>query len=477
MRYLSLFSGMEAAHLAWTPLGWECVGVAEIEPAACHLLRHRLPDVPNLGSVTDITDEQLVGLGHIDVVIGGSPCQDLSVAGRRAGLGGARSGLFHQQLRIFNAARHLCGARWLVWENVPGAFSSNQGRDFAVVVGAMAGSVVPVPREGWGSEGVALGDNGLVEWSVLDAQWFGVAQRRRRVFAVLDTGDWTRRPPVLLEPDRLRGDSAPRRDQGEGVTGTLSARTQGGGGLGTDFECQGGLVAGTLQNNGRAAGSVTQQDAHAGMLVPVAFTQNQRDEVRVLEVAGALAAEPGMKQSTYLAFDCKAAGDTSFAIGDVPGTLRAHHGGGHVAVAYAIQAGATRLNPSSGPDGLGVQADHAYTIEARPEVQTVAYTTKLHNTASNNAGKLFKERATCPDANSPAPALLTPNHVRRLTPRECERLQGAPDGWTLVVNAKGKPMADGPRYKILGNSFAVPVIRWIGTRIDAASQAALEEAV
>lgn len=476
MRYLSLFSGMEAAHLAWAPLGWECAGVAEIDPAACALLRQRLPDVPNLGSVTDITDDQIKALGRIDVLIGGSPCQDLSVAGRRAGLVGTRSGLFHEQLRIFNAARHLCGARWLVWENVPGAFSSNKGRDFAVVVGAMAGSVLPVPGEGWGSEGVALGDNGLVEWSVLDAQWFGVAQRRRRVFAVLDTGDWTRRPPVLLESDRLRGDSAPRRDQGESVTGTLSARTQGGGGLGTDFECQGGLVAGTLQNNGRAAGSVTQQDAHAGMLVPVAFAQNQRDEVRILEVAGALAAEPGMKQSTYLAFDCKAAGDTSFAIGDLPGTLRAHHGGGHAAVAYAIQAGATRVNPSSGPDGMGVQADHAYTIEARPEVQAVAYTTKLHNTASNNAGKLFKERTTCLDANSPAPALLTPSQVRRLTPRECERLQGAPDEWTLVLNAKGKPMADGPRYKILGNSFAVPVIRWIGTRIDAASRTALERA-
>ena len=205
MKYLSLFSGIEAAHLAWALLGWECVAVAEIDPAACALLRHRLPYVPNLGRVTDITDEQIAALGPIDVLIGGSPCQDLSVAGRRAGLGGARSSLFHQQMRIFNAARHICGARWLVWENVPGAFSSNQGRDFAVVVGAMAGSELPVPAGGWGSEGVALGDNGLVEWAVLDAQWFGVAQRRRRVFSILDTGDWAGRPPVLLEPDRMRG--------------------------------------------------------------------------------------------------------------------------------------------------------------------------------------------------------------------------------------------------------------------------------
>lgn len=453
---------MEAAHLAWGPLGWHCLAVAEIDPAACALLRHRLPEVPNLGSVTDITDEQIKALGAIDVVIGGSPCQDLSVAGRRAGLGGARSSLFHQQMRIFNAARHLCGARWLVWENVPGAFSSNQGRDFAVVVGAMAGSKLPVPAGGWGSEGVALGDSGLVEWSVLDAQWFGVAQRRRRVFAVLDTGEWSDRPPVLLEPDRMRGHSAPSRDQGQSVTGTLSARTQGGGGLGTDFESQGGLVAGTLSANPKAAGSATQQDAHAGLLIPAL--------AHTLRVEGFDASEDGAGRGTPLvpvafdttqvtskanvsnpklgdpchplcagahapaiAFDCKAAGDTSFAIGDVPGTLRAHHGGGHAAVAF-----------QSSQSGVRIDDVHA-TLDANNGP-------RRHNGA------------------------LVHMSVRRLTPIECERLQGAPDDWTLALNAKGKPMADGPRYKILGNSFAVPVIRWIGTRIDAAIHAALEKA-
>ena len=237
MRYLSLFSGMEAAHLAWAPLGWETVAVAEIDPNACALLRHRLPNVPNLGSVTEITDEAIAALGPIDAVIGGSPCQDLSVAGKRAGLAGARSGLFHEQLRIFHAARHFCGARWLVWENVPGAFSSNAGRDFGVVVGTMAGCELDVPAGGWGSEGVALGDHGLVEWAVLDAQWFGVAQRRRRVFAVLDTGDWTSRPPVLLERESLRGDSAPRREAGEGIAGRAACRAGSGGEWPADVAC------------------------------------------------------------------------------------------------------------------------------------------------------------------------------------------------------------------------------------------------
>jgi DNA (cytosine-5)-methyltransferase 1 len=432
MRYLSLFSGMEAAHLAWVPLRWECVGVAEIDAAACHLLRHRLPNVPNLGSVTDITDDQVAALGAIDVVIGGSPCQDLSVAGRRAGLGGARSGLFHEQLRIFNAARHLCGARWLVWENVPGAFSSNKGRDFAVVVGAMAGSVMPVPREGWGSEGVALGDNGLVEWSVLDAQWFGVAQRRRRVFAVLDTGDWASRPPVLLESDRLRGDSAPRRRSGEGTPcGTAASVALRGRDGGATAELGGDLSAALRASTGGG------DKAHV-LIQDVAHT---------LRADGFDASEDGTGRGTplvpVLAFGCKDS-DPSRSVGsNVSPTLRAMghtsshaNAGGQVAVAFSHQAG-------------GVQTTLGYEPSS----------------------------GTCPTLSvGQTPAVNAAMSVRRLTPIECERLQGAPDGWTLVFNAKGKPMADGPRYKILGNSFAVPVIRWIGTRIDAASLAALENA-
>lgn len=217
MRYLSLFSGIEACTVAWHPLGWEAVAFCEFDKFPSAVLAHHYPDVPNLGDVTAITDEQIAALGPIDLVVGGSPCQDLSVAGKRKGLAGERSALFHEQLRIFHAARRLCGARWFLWENVPGAFSSNAGRDFAVVVSQMAGASVPVPEDGWGNEGMALGEHGLVEWAVLDAQWFGVAQRRRRIFALLDAGDWANRPPVLLEPDGLRGDSAPRREAREGV--------------------------------------------------------------------------------------------------------------------------------------------------------------------------------------------------------------------------------------------------------------------
>ena len=415
IRYLSLFSGMEAAHLALAPLGWVCVGVAEVDPAACALLAHRLPHVPNLGSVTDITDEQIAALGRIDVVIGGSPCQDLSVAGNRAGLVGARSGLFHEQLRIFNAARTFCGARWLVWENVPGAFSSNRGRDFAVVAGALAGCELNVPRDGWGNEGVALGPNGLVEWSVLDAQWFGVAQRRRRVFAVLDTGDWAGRPPVLLEPDSLRGDSAPRREAGEGIANGLVGRPDRGGG-----NSEGQRLIPEIARC-VTTGEAKRQDWETCTIIP--------EVAHTLRADGFDASEDGTGRGTPLvpvAFDCKASGQAGFGVGEIASTMRS----------------------------MGHADSH-----------------------QNGGGRLAVQQGMS---------------VRRLTPRECERLQGAPDDWTLVTLpgghkarriSKSRPaerwhenedgtwlllMADGPRYKMLGNSFAVPVITWIGERIQMA---------
>ncbi|GHH53092.1 DNA cytosine methyltransferase [[Pseudomonas] boreopolis] len=482
MRYLSLFSGMEAAHLAWAPLGWECAAVAEIEPAACALLRHRLPHVPNLGDVSMISTEQIAALGRLDVVIGGSPCQDLSVAGKRAGLAGARSGLFHEQLRIFNAARTLCGARWLVWENVPGAFSSNKGCDFAVVVGALAGCRVDVPADGWGNEGVALGDNGLVEWAVLDAQWFGVAQRRRRVFAVLDTGDWAGRPPVLLEPESLRGDSAPRREAGEGVANSLVGRPDRGGG---NSEGQRLIpeVAPTLLAQGNRTGGDrppgTSVDTCESLIPEIARCVTTGEAKRqdwetctiipavahTLRADGFDASEDGTGRGTPLvpvtAFGCKDSDPARSISTDVAPTLRAMgHAGSHA--------------------NAGGQVAVAVSLRGREGGGTAELGDEVGNTLRASQGGGDK------------PHVLAGMQVRRLTPRECERLQGAPDDWTLVPKL-GKPrrqrknepdahyaaylerhsggvdlgpmMADGPRYKMLGNSFAVPVIRWIGEQI------------
>lgn len=438
MRYLSLFSGVEAASLAWVPLGWECVGVAEIEPFPCAVLAHRFPGAPSLGSVTDITEAQIAALGPIDLVVGGSPCQDLSVAGKRAGLAGARSGLFAHQMRIFHAARLLCGARWLVWENVPGAFSTNRGRDFAVVVGEMAGREFDVPADGWGTEGVALGDNGLVEWAVLDAQWFGVAQRRRRVFALLDTGDWINRPPVLLEPDSLRGDSAPSREAREGV----ACVAQDGAGVGR-WPAD---VASTL--NAGFGSKLGLEDQHirggAPLFVPAQIGGGFDDVAHTLRAEGFDASEDGAGRGTPLVPVSVAMrgrdGGAACEVGDECAfTLRASSGGGDKPYALAPVAFTTEQTPKFNVDCAPTLTKQSPT--GGGQVQSVA-----------------------------VPLATTAMQVRRLTPRECERLQGMPDDWTLIPY-RGKPAdkcPDGPRYKAIGNSMAVPVMAWIGRQIQAA---------
>ena len=415
MRYLSLFSGIEAATVAWKPLGWDCVGVAEIEPFPCAVLAHHYPTVPNLGSVTEITEAQIAALGHIDLVVFGSPCQDLSVAGKRKGLKGERSDLFFTAMRIIGWAREHCGCRFALWENVPGAFSSNQGSDFAAVVEHMAGLALDVPPKGWGTEGCAIGEEGMVEWAVLDAQWFGVAQRRRRVFALADFGDWPNRPPILLEPEGLRGDSAPSREAGEGTAGGFARSValrgrEGGATAELGDEVQNCLRASS--GGGDKPHVITMGYGQGGAQWPA-------------EIAPTLNAHFGEKQGLE---------DQHINGGGIQ-EESTHTLDQAMGIAIAIQAGALRENPESGPNGAGVSTKGvAYTLEARAEVQ----------------------------------ATMTPDmQVRRLTPRECERLQGFPDDYTLIP-VRGKPAADGPRYKALGNSMAVPVMNWIGRQVECA---------
>lgn len=392
-----MFSGIEAATVAWKPLGWECVAVAEIEPFPCAVLAHHYPEVPNLGDVTAVTEEQIAALGQIDLIVFGSPCQDLSVAGKRKGLldangNATRSGLFFTAINIIRWARQHCGARWALWENVPGAFSSNGGRDFAAVVEWLAGlDDVAVPPNGWGTEGVALGEHGLVEWCVLDAQWFGVAQRRRRVFAVADFGDWRNRPPVLLERNSLRRDTAPSRKAGQAAAAGTLRSTQGG----SDVD-----------------------HARAGHIQPVGYRMVAFGEYADDGTACTMKARD-YKDATDLAVQC--------VTGDITHTLKAEG-------FDASEDGTGRGQPIApvagtlGANHGNIKAEHAWTGQLVP-------------------------------TNGKAMA------VRRLTPTECERLQGFPDGYTLVP-FRNKPAADGPRYKALGNSMAVPVMRWIGEQID-----------
>lgn len=489
MRYLSLFSGIEAATVAWHPLGWECVGVSEIEPFPCNALANHYPNVPNLGDVTKITEADIFALGPIDLVVFGSPCQDLSVAGKRKGFTNddgqlTRSGLFHTAMRIVGWAREHCGCRFALWENVPGAFSSNEGRDFATVVDLLAGlEGTDVPPKGWGTEGCALGEEAMVEWSTLDAQWFGVAQRRRRVFALADFGDWTRRPPILLESEGVRGDSAPRRETGQNVAPTISARTKGGGGLGTDFDLDGGLVpervllssTGDVAHCLNAGGmgridyetetmlavAVTGDIAHAlntanngkgcsedgtGRGVPtIAYRTNAAGQV--MDQGGCAAALTTMTDPTsqFIVFDTTQITSPENRSKCEPGSpCHSLSSQGH-APSIAIQAGALRENPDSGPDGIGVQEDIAYTLEARSEVQAVAFQ------SSQSGVRIDDVHATLDSNNGPRRhnGVLQGWQVRRLTPLECERLQAFPDRYTNVATKVKRlaPVGSGPCVK------------------------------
>lgn len=496
MKYLSLFSGIEACTAAWGPLGWECAAVAEIDPFPRRVLAHHYPNVPNLGDVTKVTEADIAALGRLDLVVFGSPCQDLSVAGKRKGLAGARSGLFFTAINIIQWARLWGGCRFALWENVPGAFSSNKGADFAAVVDALAGlDGTEVPPKGWGTEGCALGTEAMVEWSTLDAQWFGVAQRRRRVFALADFGNWRDRPPILLEPEGMRGDSAPRRQTGQSVAGTLAASTGGSdendakdghlviaeqrpvlsssgdvshclnaGGMGRiDYETETMVVCATgdITHTLKAEGFDASGDGTGRGTPIIAFNSNaQPDEMRFdPHLSAPLTCS---QSSAVLAFSCK---DYGADAGEIAPTLRAMgHGGSHANAGGQVaiaQIGADMYNGtltgnvaatlgtqsgdgvSSGPSVLYYSHDYShqrvYGVHAPTEALTVAR----------------------------KPNFLVGARVRRLTPLECERLQAFPDGYTAVPT-NGKPAADGPRYKALGNSMCVNVMRWIGHQVDSA---------
>jgi DNA (cytosine-5)-methyltransferase 1 len=347
----------------------------------------------------------------------------------------------------------------VLYENVPGILNTKDNA-FGAFLGGLCGgdAALDAPINGWPSAGVVAGPARTVAWRVLDAQYFGVAQRRRRVFvlALAGAGGWRCADALLPVTDSLSRHPAPSRGAREGVAGTLAARTHGGGGLGTDFDLDGGVVPlafGGNKTSGpidlstalRAKGGSGHNDFDSETFVLddlITF-----DTTQISSPTNRSNPQPGDPCHTLskdahaplIAFDCKASGRSGFGIGEIAGTQRAM---GHA---------------NSHSNGGGHQA--------------VAYSTKMHNTKSNNAGKIFEERTTALDANSPAPALLTHMSARRLTPRECERLMGLPDNYTLIPLAQMKPSdamrfaSDGPRYKSIGNSWAVPCVSWIGERI------------
>jgi DNA (cytosine-5)-methyltransferase 1 len=533
MRYGSVCSGIEAATMAWHPLGWTPAFFSEIEAFPSAVLAHHygsnMPGeplakngIPNHGDFTTIGDDA----GPIDLLVGGTPCQSFSVAGKRLGLDDPRGNLALEYLALARRLR----ARWIVWENVPGVLSSHtddeqdeadegddglESADFATFLSF-------VQECGYG-----------FAYRVLDAQYIrvddfarAVPQRRRRVFLVGYLGDWRRAAAVLLEPESMRGDSAPRREAGQRAAPTIAIHPTGGGGLGTDFDLDGGLIhqafgggnlsgpinvstaltahgqrqdfevetfvaeiASTLPAGGNSTGGERQPgmgaETAATMLIAfnsredpevtwdrsgalgsgspqsqaIAFAQNTRDEVRLFggdgQTVGALAAEPGMKQTSY--------------------------------VAYGLRSDASRSgeakNPSFDANGIPRLRDagfnfceqHAPTIETgAPPTVAFGIDSDCFDRSGEGAGGSAGERSGLGITEGHANALRAkrPNAVatewavRRLMPVECERLQGFPDNFTNVP-WRGKDTApDGPRYKALGNSMACNAMRWIGQRID-----------
>jgi DNA (cytosine-5)-methyltransferase 1 len=586
VRYLSVCSGIEAVSVAWGPLGWKPAMFAEIDPFCCWLLHSRyrasrpirMPSphdaptrkeakqraaairnmvaLPADGAVINAGDFTKIGaddVGAIDLLAGGTPCQSFSVAGKRAGLDDPRGNLTIEFARLAGRLRPL----WLVWENVPGVLSIDGGRTF----GAFLGMLVEL---GYG-----------IAYRVLDAQHFGVPQRRRRVFVVGHLGNWRAAAAVLLERSSLSGYPPPRREARKGTAAGVEVGPAGGrltdtsptidtgckdgfvrnqlgagvlsstdeishclnaGGMGRqDFETEtlithalsadgfdaseDGTGRGTpmvpvaictahTQSNGSGFSDDVAHTLESGGAQAVAFAQNSRDEVRLHggdgKTVGALAAQPGVKQQSYVAFSAKDYGADADSVAPTlrgMGHDRSHaNGGGQVAIAFAqnqegnVLSGDVMQSLGTNSNATGRNAPTiAFTLHGSDGTASAASSTEVAGSLRTRApGSIENSSTTAVLQEQPVAwsgeltastdvtgtlqrggeggrvdGVMTPQMaVRRLTPRECERLQGFPDDYTLV-EYRGKLAADGPRYKALGNSMAVPVMHWIGKRIAA----------
>lgn len=460
MRFGSVCSGIEAASVAWHPLGWQTAYVADIEPFPCAVLADRFgagrpkyrPDhiepetwvrtlkgirwgaaIPNYGDFTRIAEES--ELPGIRVLVGGTPCQAFSFAGHRLSLADARGNLTLQFVRLVHAhANHPNEPlEWAVWENVPGVLSTEDNA-FGCFLGGLVGANDPIHVPGggrWPDSGMVSGPLGRAAWRVFDAQHFGLAQRRHRVFVVFcPTASGGDPAAVLFERKGMPWDFAQGSEAREGVAGTIAggARQRGG------YSCDDVPLAATLLGND---GGVSGKDG-TGRGTPLVACPRPIpfDTTQITSKGNRSRAEEGMPAGTLaktshapcIAFQANHSGDGHIAERtDIAPTMRHGKGGGSTvpAIAHAFD---------------GRQSD------------VCQY--------GDKAGTLDTDRSTV--AVQPEPS----SGVRRLTPTECERLQGFPDGHTAIL-WKGKPAADGPRYKALGNSMAVTVMRWIGERIAA----------
>lgn len=424
MKYVSVCSGIEAASMAWEPLGWEPVAFSEIEPFPAAVLKHHWPKVPNLGDMTK-HEQWTIPSGSVDLLVGGTPCQSFSVAGLRQGLKDPRGNLMLTYLAIAERIK----PRWLVWENVPGVLSSNGGKDFGSFLGA-------------------LGELGY-EWAyrVLDAQWFGVAQRRRRVFVVAHLGEGNLAAKVLFESESVRRDTPSSREAGERVATDVEEGV-GGSDIIQSYWNNPSAPSDTLL--ARDYKGIGNQDLTSGrLLVPT---------IPIHDQATRNAGKRGDKQ------DGKGNGLGVGKPGDPAPTLTK---GDKHAVLYENHPNDSRV---TGPHDIAPSCVSRYGTGGGnvPLVQE-AVAVDCYNKTINEKSQAISSSAS--DINHTGGVInpIDRMAVRRLTPKECERLQGFPDDHTLIPwrNKPADQCPDGPRYKALGNSMAVPCMVWIGKRIDA----------
>ena len=420
MIYGSICSGIEAATVAWEPLGWKAAWFSEIEAFPSAVLAERWPEVVNLGDMTKIA--AAVRAGEVqapDIMVGGTPCQAFSIAGLRNGLADARGQLTLSYVELANAIDDKRIERGeeeaiFVWENVPGVLTSHDNA-FGCFLAGLAGESRELEPSGgkWTHSGCVYGPQRTIAWIVKDAQYFGVAQRRKRVFVVASARKGFDPGQVLFESEGVRRDTPPSREPQTAVA-ALTAR-----GVGTcgadDNQAQAGhLLAfggGNTGGNIDVAACLTAKGQRIDFEVEtfaVSFAENSRGEIRYQN------------------------GD-----GSITGALSTGGGKpGQGIPAICIQHASIGRHDNAGPQGKGWQEDVAFTMDSRASADAVQFGAQ----------------------------------VRRLMPVECERLQGFPDNHTLI-SWRGKEAAecpDGPRYRAIGNSMAVPVMRWIGKRIAAA---------
>jgi DNA (cytosine-5)-methyltransferase 1 len=408
MKFLSVCSGIEAASVAWEPLGWKASGFAEIEPFPCAVLAHHYPDVPNHGDMSLLPSKiRNSEVEAPDLLCGGTPCQAFSVAGLRQSLDDARGNLTLIFCEIADAIDSKREQPCIVfWENVPGVLNTKDNA-FGCFLGALAGEddALIAPGGRWANAGFIDGPQRAVAWRVLDAQYFGVAQRRRRVFVIASARADFDPAAVLFEFEGVRRDTAPSREAGQAVAGTFKAcASSGGWSNSADHAAAGYMQPYTVAN------CLTAR-MHKGINSSV-------DEGQT----------PVLAPISY----------------GIPGNWigRAPENGGNST--QFMEEVAPCLTSA---DKHGV----AQPFQQTTDCLTAAYGTKWNGNASADNGSLFANYGMA---------------VRRLTPVECERLQGFPDNYTNIPWRKQPESPDGPRYKALGNSWAVPVVRWIGERIE-----------